>query len=424
MTDWISWIVVAGLWGLILMQVIYVQFYRWWLLGAQPGESTAVAASPRAAVVLCLRGADPSLPNCLEHLRLQDYPNYELHWVVDDQDDPAAAAVRKLVRQWPQGSIDCVEHVVTDHAAQRSLKCSSLISCILELPPEVEVVALVDADVVAPPDWLRQLVDGLADPDVGATTGNRWFAPVQGNLGSQLRKLWNAAALPQMCLYQIPWGGSLALRREVIQDCELLDAWSTSFCEDTLLTNRLRRAGLRVRRLPSLILVNDEGVGLRDALRWIVRQLLTVRLYHRQWNLVLLHALAGLTCLWIPPVLALYCLTLGRMGPALWLGISWIVYQLVNLMLAQQIEDGNRQVLESRPSGAPLRDVRVTSLRGLVANLVLQVCYPFLAMAAAGKQWVSWRGIDYRIRRRGRLEMVEYLPYAALQRSANGKSID
>ncbi len=44
---------------------------------------------PKTAVILCLRGADPYLRQCLRALLQQNYPQYELKVVVDHQDDPA-----------------------------------------------------------------------------------------------------------------------------------------------------------------------------------------------------------------------------------------------------------------------------------------------------------------------------------------------
>src|SRR5580658_9574379 len=56
---------------------------------------------PKAAVILCVRGNDPVLRDCVASLLDQDYPNYEVQVVVDSRTDPgwevvqAAAAQRK-----------------------------------------------------------------------------------------------------------------------------------------------------------------------------------------------------------------------------------------------------------------------------------------------------------------------------------------
>src|SRR5207249_7179328 len=65
-----------------------------------------------------------------------------------------------------------------------------------------------------------QAEDGIRDRNVTgvqtcalpiSTTGIRWFAPPEG-WGSLVRHLYNAGSLPQMFVFDLAWGGSLALR--------------------------------------------------------------------------------------------------------------------------------------------------------------------------------------------------------------------
>ena len=124
---------------------------------------------PKTAVILCLRGADPFLPNCLKALLEQDYPQYDLKIVVDSQDDPAWKVARDTVKDATNVQISPLKISST----VCSLKCSSLIQAVSELDSSYEVVALVDADTVVHPTWLRELVTPLLHPKIGATTGNR-----------------------------------------------------------------------------------------------------------------------------------------------------------------------------------------------------------------------------------------------------------
>ncbi|WP_407636607.1 glycosyltransferase, partial [Fischerella muscicola] len=54
---------------------------------------------PKAAVILSLRGADPFLTDCIRALLQQIYPQYNLHIVVDSQQDPAWNIVNKTIQQ-------------------------------------------------------------------------------------------------------------------------------------------------------------------------------------------------------------------------------------------------------------------------------------------------------------------------------------
>ena len=417
MNHWLTWLTVGLMLGLSAMQAVYVLLYLRFLKRDLPDLQRPTSAyQPAVAVVLCLRGADPSLHRCLAGLSLLDYPDYELHLVFDDLRDPSIAVVDSFLAQAGEGGPPVHRHIIADRGDGCSLKCSALISTIMKLEDRIEVVALVDADASVREDWLKRLIAPLRDPKVGASTGNRWFAPTSG-VGSMVRKIWNAAALPQMCLYRIAWGGSLALRVETIEQCELLDRWSVAFCEDTMLTRQLAERELAVVRVPDLIVVNRESTTLRESLTWIGRQLLTVRLYHSAWIWILVHALFGALCLFGPPLIVLFYLITIQWWAALIVAGVWITQQLVNQLLIQMIELANWTAIkqgqpENRESGIEDPGLICTSLSGGVASVILQLLYPFLAIGTTFRQRVRWRGVDYRIGYRSRIELIKYRRFA------------
>ncbi|HRX79854.1 MAG TPA: glycosyltransferase family 2 protein, partial [Pirellulaceae bacterium] len=57
------------------------------------------ATLPKAAVLLCLRGADPNLTHSLRRLLRQDYPDYKLFIAVDSEKDPAWNIVRQTIAE-------------------------------------------------------------------------------------------------------------------------------------------------------------------------------------------------------------------------------------------------------------------------------------------------------------------------------------
>ncbi len=412
MIHWLAWLTIGLMLGLAAMQSVYVALYLRCLRRTLPTDQRPdLDWKPPVAVILCLRGTDPSLHRCLAGLSQLDYPDFELHLVFDDLTDPAIAVVDRFFEN-SNRDVRVQRHLIADRGPGRSLKCSALISAILQLDDRIEIVALVDADASVEPDWLSRLIAPLKDPQVGAATGNRWFAPDSG-VGSLVRKIWNAAALPQMTLYRIPWGGSLALRRETIDQCNLLDRWSVAFCEDTMLTSRLAEFDLTVVRVPDLIIVNRETTTLREALTWIGRQLLTVRLYHAAWIWVLIHALVGAICLFAPPLVVLFFVITLQWLIALLVLAAWVFQLVLNLVLVQLIEMGNWAAMTRATSTdrGPSHGIICFTISGLLASLMLQLIYPFLAIGATFRQRVRWRGITYRLGSRGRIEMDEYHPY-------------
>src|SRR5262249_20785540 len=133
------------------------------------------AGLPNVAVVLCLRGADPFLCECLERLTAQDYPHYDIWVVLDSISDPAAA----IVSYWQLGHTSRTIHVthlkqISEHA---SLKANALRHAISLIGEDIDAVVLVDADSLTYPLWLRNMVAPLVGGDVAVVTGNRWYSP-------------------------------------------------------------------------------------------------------------------------------------------------------------------------------------------------------------------------------------------------------
>ena len=236
---------------------------------------------------------------------------------------------------------------LAEHRQTCSLKCSSLAQAVASLDESYEVVALLDADTVPHRTWLRELVQPLADPGVGAATGNRWYMPAAITWATLVRYLWNAAAIVQMYCYGIPWGGTLALKLNVLRRTGLLQLWKHAFCEDTMLYKARGAEGLRVAFVPSLMMVNREACEMSGFISWLQRQLLTARLYHPGWPAVVLHGFA--TPLMLALGMILFAAALLRSdGPsAAWIGSGLACYLGLLPCLLALIESSVRRIVRA-----------------------------------------------------------------------------
>ncbi len=241
---------------------------------------------PPAAVILCVRGSDPTLPVCLEGLLNQDYHDYEIHVVLDNDSDPAAQLVRSTV--WKHDARNVRIHILRDPDARRGLKVSATLQALESLSDRVEAIAFLDADAEPDSAWLRNLVLPLNKQGVGATSGLRWFAPESRNAGSLIRARWNLYALILMRQCNIAWGGSLAIRRDVLATTDLKQKWAETVCEDTCVGDALEKAGLSVQLVPEVAMINREQTGMIGCWRFMVRQLVFKRLYSQNWWMMLL----------------------------------------------------------------------------------------------------------------------------------------
>jgi hypothetical protein len=238
----------------------------------------------------------------------------------------------------------------------------------------------------------------LSDKRIGATTGNRWFAPTDISSAALVRKHWNAAAVVQMQTYDIAWGGSMAIRTSVIEKCGLVDRWSRSFCEDTLIASALKKHGLRLHRVANLVIENNEGTNLRECFNWIVRQLLTVKLHHSHWLLVMLHGVSTGIATIVAPLAAIGLFASGNLIAGRSVLVAWLVYQLANIVLLTLIGIANRRAMKNRNSAKDEKALPVPTLTDLVTSgLLVQLIHPLAVLKTMILQSVQWRGVRYRI---------------------------
>ncbi len=393
--------------GLVAGQSLLVwRFVRALGQTAMPLVSDELA--PPATIVLCLRGGDPFLTDCLRGLIHLDYPRYDVRIVVDSPADPAHQVLDQFLHE--SGATNIRVENLAEKPPHRSLKCSSLRQVMLSLDSECEIVAQLDADTIAHPTWLRELATGLAPADVGAATGNRWYMPTNYSLGSLVRYTWNAAAIVQMYWYQIAWGGTLALKTSVLRESDLLDKWAMAFCEDTMLHAQLKKIGLRVAFVPSLMMINRESISLAGFLHWSSRQLLCARLYHPAWPLVLSHGLLSTFVPLLAVVVFFAAMIQGNQPVAIMMaavlglvGLSWITS-------LWPMERAVRGIAKRRGESTSWLSV-VGAMKCLASMLVTQLVYPLALAGAVFARATNWRGIDYRIEGPWQIRMQEYKPF-------------
>jgi hypothetical protein len=365
---------------------------------------------PAAAVVLCLRGKDPSLSSCIEGLFGQDYPDYEVHIIFDSETDPS----REVLKQRPRTSDD---PPLTIHILQRpletcSLKCSSLIQVVNQLPESRKVVALLDADTIPHPGWLRELVAPLLDDKFAVSTGNRWYRPDRESLGAVARWYWNSAATVPMYYFRIPWGGTLALRVADLQNARLVDYWSRSFCEDTMLKALFADRGQSVALVPTLMMVNRESCTLPGLMAWMRRQLLTTRLYHPCWWAVVAHAFLTIAVVLVAVTVLLVSFFMGEWTAMLISTSGIAAYWLLMGVAVRPLESAMCRILADR--GQPGECLKPVSLgRRLLVLPLLLIAYPLSAASVIFPQSVRWRGIRYRIRGPWNIQRETWYPFEA-----------
>lgn len=405
--------IVHGLFALVYSSLLF----RSHRIHAARSHSTPYL--PKAAVILAVRGSDPFLVENMAALMQQDYPSFKLFIIVDSEQDAAWPDVLKLQSMAPQ-------HVVTsalqDHRPTCSLKCSSLAEAVEQLDPSYEVIAFLDGD--APPHyrWLRELVEPLADKSIGVTTGNRWYTPSKISLGSMVRYFWNAGAIVHVWFSGIIWAGSMAMRREVVGQIDLVTHWRKSLSVDGTVVRQVRAAGLKTRFVPSVIMPNREDITLGSFTPWSERQLVAARSTGSGWAGVLFHALSIAVCVFAPILIILAGIALADQRTVqfglLALGSYWFGAVVSSLV----IELGMQSVLHRNRASVAWWNPKA-ALYYLPALVLSHFVYFKALTGATIRSRVSWRGVEYEISSDNAIQMIEYRPYVVQCSQQNFESI-
>jgi glycosyltransferase involved in cell wall biosynthesis len=399
-------IYIALYWTVFLIVAIQSSFTLVFVvLMASRKQSILQSFTPKAAIILCLRGSDPFLKQSIHCLLDQDYPDFELHVVVDHPEDPSRAVLRDF-------ESDARLHVsiLHDPLDTCSLKCSAIVQLIGTLHPSVEIIALCDADTIPQRTWLANLAAPLEDASVAVATGNRWYQPQFPNGASVVRFLWNIPATINMIVFRIAWGGSLVIRRRVIEEAELLDKWSHAFCEDTMLDRVVRQHGYRQVFVPDVMIVNRETCTFGDLMNWVPRQLLTASLYHSSWPATVGY---GILSSAIPFVAAAVMMVgwirsdFDAIGAAF---TALITFEISNILLVLICEYSfHRKSFEGQRGSSWLTLWSILKLP--IWIVTSQILSPFWFIKCFLAKRVTWRGIPYQIHGT-EIQRGLYVPYS------------
>ena len=251
--------------------------FRRHVVAARIWDRTAFA--PSVLVLVPCHGAEPELEANLEALLTQEYPACRVVFCVDRLEDPAVARI-EAVR--PRHNVP-VEIATASDLQGIGGKALALLGGLARRTAADDVVVFLDSDIRPGPGFLRALVQPLALPSIGATTGYRWYIPLRGGLWSLVQSAWNSAGLSIFFSdrYNFLWGGAWAIRRENLDRLDLPRLWRGTLSEDLAVTAALKGAGLRVQFVPQAVAATYEDCDRAECIEWTDRQTAMVALWGR-----------------------------------------------------------------------------------------------------------------------------------------------
>ncbi len=236
---------------------------------------------PFVSLIAPCRGLDDGLEQNLTALLEQDYLNYEVIFVVDDPADLSVPTIKEVSRKAAELAKK-TKLVVADKAESHSQKVENLREAVLHAAEGSQAFVFVDSDARPSTGWLAALVAPLADENVGAATGYRWFISKHPTFGSEMRSVWNASiasALGPNTKSNFCWGGSMGMRRDVFEAVDMREKWKGTLSDDFAVTRAMNAAGKPIVFVPQALTASVEDSSLREAIEFTNRQMKITRVY-------------------------------------------------------------------------------------------------------------------------------------------------
>jgi len=364
--------------------------------------------APVASIIAPCKGIDTDLEQNLEGLFNQDYPDYEIVFVLASNDDPARPLIERLIG----GHRDRPARLVIAGAARgRGEKVNNLISALACVRPESEALVFVDSDARVRSGWLRALVAPLEDEEAGAATGYRWYLPQSSDRGgflSALLSAWNGSIATTLGDHRrnFAWGGSTAILRKTFERIRVRSRWENAVSDDYALTKAVKDAGLYIKFEPRCLVIAREDPDPASLLEFTTRQIVITRVYNPGlwWTGIISHALF---CSVFFSGLVFVAASAFGDGPAIPAALLLAaIYALGSLK-------GLLRLLAARTALALARGeiTRLWWMFCLLWPLVsLLFLYNFAKSATTRK--ITWRGVTYEMRSPASTVIVEPAPLA------------
>ena len=250
----------------------YLRYFKTELAKPLPADT------PYATIFVPCRGVDQEMLENLDALLSQDYENYEVVFILDDEKDEAAAVIESAWREARRQ----VKLIVAGKATDSSQKVENLREGVKYADDASEVFVFADTDARPSKQWLRSLVAPLADENVGASTGYRWFMAKHPTFASEMLSMWNASvasALGPNRRANFCWGGATAIRRETFERLNILERWRGTLSDDFTVMRAIHDARLEVHFVPRALTASIEDCTLSELFEFTTRQMKITRVY-------------------------------------------------------------------------------------------------------------------------------------------------
>ena len=263
----LAWIAIALGAGSLLRTVRALVRLRPWLRGGRVRDFVA-GATPPMSVLKPVYGDEPRLTENLTATLAQNYPDFEVLFLHERENDPALAAVEAARAAITDVDTRVLEGAETDAANPK-------VGTVLrgEAAAKHDILVVADADAEVDPLWLRDIAHALEDADAaafvpvyaGATT---WFGRVVS-----LLKNTDGVMTAMVGAGDRLSGATIAVKRPALERVGGWRAVKDAMADDAAMGAALYKSGAKL-----ALARRAQRVGIPDVdLAHVLRRLRTMR---------------------------------------------------------------------------------------------------------------------------------------------------
>lgn len=272
----IQLVIVVGLGASAFCYLLGIHSARELFIGkTKPAEQRG----PRLGITVLkpLKGLDIGLYDNLATLCRQRYAPFQVICGVASEEDPAAAVVRRLQRDFPDVDLELV-------ADERIYGANYKVSNLMNMLPHAkhELIVIADSDIRVGPSYLDALERAVREPGVGLATCP-YRAVDRGPLPTLVESLFiNTDFMPLVMVARkvekstYAFGATIALRREILDEIGGFAPLANTLADDYQLGYRVAQRGYRLVLIDELV---DTVLAIPSWQRLLNHQLRWARTY-------------------------------------------------------------------------------------------------------------------------------------------------
>jgi ceramide glucosyltransferase len=309
-----EWLVFVWFLFTVIPPMVYASLGAARILLASKRDNRQTAQNlPIMDILVPIKGVLPNQEKILESLLRQDYPSYNVIFLVESEEDPAGPIVDTLSSRFANAG-----KVITGPAGLCGQKNHNLVQGTKHLSPSADVIVFCDSSNMVDADWLTRFTEPVRTGGFEVVTTFRAFDPRPATIWGICQAIYAAFLLLLIANKPKPWGGATAITRSAFQRLDVTGEWSHNVIDDLALGNILDKAGIPVFLDPKSLLrsplPNQSLSGLID---YLDRQILFPKWTNPIiWFIIVVFQLS-LTAATVGALIVVILFSLGLISPVL-----------------------------------------------------------------------------------------------------------